>query len=127
MPEKLEKLGYTKKTCKICGKDFWSINERETCGDAPCDKYEFIGNPATLKKYDLHSIQKTFLDFFQENDHTAIGRYPVLAKRWRDDVFLVGVPSILPNHGYPTGMWNLQPIPWYCTTINSTYDVDNLA
>lgn len=102
MPEQLEKLGYTKKTCKICGKDFWSINERETCGDAPCDKYEFIGNPATLKKYDLHSIQKTFLDFFQENDHTAIGRYPVLAKRWRDDVFLVGA-----------SIYNFQP--WVTT------------
>jgi len=60
------------------------------CGDAPCDKYEFIGNPATKKKYDLYQIQKIFKDFFQKNGHTSIERYPVLAKRWRDDVFLVG-------------------------------------
>ena len=90
MSVQLEKLGYTKKTCKTCGNDFWSIGERETCGDAPCDEYQFIGNPATPQKYDLFSIQDLFIRFFQERGHTPIRRYPVLAKRWRDDVFLVG-------------------------------------
>jgi alanyl-tRNA synthetase len=90
MSKQLEELGYTKKTCKTCGNDFWTIGERETCGDAPCDKYEFIGNPATGKKYDLTAIQNIFMKFFQKRGHTAIERYPVLAKRWRDDVFLVG-------------------------------------
>ena len=52
MSDQLKELGFTKKTCATCGKDFWSIGERTTCGDAPCDKYEFIGNPATPKKYD---------------------------------------------------------------------------
>ncbi len=90
MSRQLEELGYTKKTCATCGNDFWSIGDRETCGDAPCDKYEFIGNPATSKKYDLFDIQKEFNNFFKERGHTPIKRYPVLAKRWRDDVFLVG-------------------------------------
>ena len=90
MSRQLEELGYTKKTCGTCGNDFWSIGDRETCGDAPCDKYEFIGNPATSKKYDLFDIQKEFNNFFKERGHTPIKRYPVLAKRWRDDVFLVG-------------------------------------
>jgi alanyl-tRNA synthetase len=90
MSHQLEELGYKKSTCVACGNDFWSIYDRNTCGDAPCDKYEFIGNPATKKKYDLYQIQKTFKDFFQKNGHTPIERYPVLAKRWRDDVFLVG-------------------------------------
>ena len=58
MSNQLEKLGYSKKTCKTCGNDFWSMNDRETCGDAPCDKYEFIGNPATPQKYDLHQFRK---------------------------------------------------------------------
>ena len=90
MSVQLEKLGYTKKTCKTCGNDFWSIGERETCGDAPCDEYQFIGNPATPQKHDLFSIHDLFIRFFQERGHTPIRRYPVLAKRWRDDVFLVG-------------------------------------
>jgi alanyl-tRNA synthetase len=90
MSQQLKELGFTKKTCVTCGKDFWSIGERATCGDAPCDKYEFIGNPATPKKYDLYDIQKEFNNFFKERGHTPINRYPVLAKRWRDDVFLVG-------------------------------------
>ncbi|MGZ7107990.1 MAG: alanine--tRNA ligase [Methanobacterium sp.] len=90
MSRQLEELGFTKKTCITCGNDFWSIRDRKTCGDAPCDEYEFIGNPATSKKYDLYEIQKTFIEFFAQNGHTPIKRYPVLAKRWRDDVFLVG-------------------------------------
>lgn len=89
MSIQLENL-VTPKTCKTCGNDFWSIGERETCGDAPCDEYQFIGNPATPQKYDLFSIQDLFIRFFQERGHTPIRRYPVLAKRWRDDVFLVG-------------------------------------
>ncbi|MGL4669367.1 MAG: alanine--tRNA ligase [Methanobacteriaceae archaeon] len=90
MSKQLEKLGYEKKTCKTCGNDFWSIGGRATCGDAPCDEYSFIGNPATSKSYDLYEIQKAFREFFESRGHTSINRYPVLAKRWRDDVFLVG-------------------------------------
>jgi len=90
MSVQFKKLGYIKQTCKNCGNDFWSISERETCGDAPCDEYQFIGNPATSQSYDLFSIHDIFIRFFQERGHTPIRRYPVLAKRWRDDVFLVG-------------------------------------
>ena len=90
MSRQLEELGFTKKTCETCGNDFWSVGERATCGDAPCDKYEFIGNPATSKRYDLYDIQREFSNFFKDRGHTSIKRYPVLAKRWRDDVFLVG-------------------------------------
>jgi len=90
MPHQLKKLGYEKYKCKTCGRHFWSIDERETCGDAPCDPYTFIGDPPTKKKYDLYRIQDTFIKFFKKRGHEPIKRYPVLAKRWRDDVFLVG-------------------------------------
>jgi alanyl-tRNA synthetase len=90
MSRQLKELGFTKKTCITCKNDFWSIGDRDTCGDAPCDEYTFIGNPATSKKYNLYEIQKAFTEFFAQNNHTPIKRYPVLAKRWRDDVFLVG-------------------------------------
>lgn len=91
----LKDLGYTKQKCKTCGKVFWSQINRDTCGDAPCDEYEFIGNPATTKGYNLYEIQKTFKEFFEERGHTPISRYPILAKRWRDDVFLVGATIFL--------------------------------
>ncbi len=90
MMEIFDKLGYKKYKCKKCGHDFYSQVERDTCGDAPCDEYDFIGNPATDRPYDLYEIQKTFKEFLEGEGHTAVKRYPVLAKRWRDDVFLVG-------------------------------------
>lgn len=90
MTFELEDLGFKKHVCSKCGQTFWSIKERSTCGDAPCDEYEFIGNPVTDKQYDLMGIQKQFKEFFKNNNHTPIDRYPVLAKRWRNDVFLVG-------------------------------------
>lgn len=90
MTFELEDLGFKKHVCTKCGQTFWSIKERSTCGDAPCDEYEFIGNPVTNKQYDLMGIQKQFKEFFKNNNHTPIDRYPVLAKRWRNDVFLVG-------------------------------------
>ena len=85
-----EELGYKKQICKECGHEFYAQVECDTCGDAPCDEYEFIGNPATDKPYDLYEIQKTFREFLESEGHEAIPRYPILAKRWRDDVFLVG-------------------------------------
>ena len=95
MSNVLEELGYEKYVCKKCGKVFWSQVDRDTCGDAPCDEYEFIGNPATSKGYNLYEIQDTFIKFFKEKGHTPIKRYPILAKRWRDDVFVVGATIFL--------------------------------
>jgi len=60
---------------------------RKTCGDAPCDGYTFIGNPAFSKKYDLSTMREAFLSFFEANGHTRVDRYPVIA-RWRDDIYL---------------------------------------
>ena len=90
MVEIFDELGYKKQTCKTCGQEFYSQVDRDTCGDAPCDEYEFIANPATDKPYNLYEIQKVFKEFLESEGHVAIDRYPVLAKRWRDDVFLVG-------------------------------------
>ncbi|WP_299525771.1 alanine--tRNA ligase [uncultured Methanobrevibacter sp.] len=90
MLEIFNKLGYKKQTCKTCGHEFYAQVDRDTCGDAPCDEYEFIGNPATDKPYTLYEIQQVFREFLEKEGHTPIKRYPILAKRWRDDVFLVG-------------------------------------
>ncbi|AIF70291.1 alanyl-tRNA synthetase [Palaeococcus pacificus DY20341] len=82
--------GWIRKTCKVCGKPFWTLDpNRETCGDPPCDEYEFIGKPGIPKKYTLEEMREAFLGFFERNGHGRVKRYPVLP-RWRDDVLLVG-------------------------------------
>lgn len=90
MVEIFSELNYKKQICKDCGHEFYSQVDRDTCGDAPCDEYEFINNPATDKPYNLYEIQQVFKEFLENEGHTHISRYPILAKRWRDDVFLVG-------------------------------------
>lgn len=80
--------GFIRKQCQKCGDFFWTRDhERKTCGDAPCDPYTFIGDPVFKKQYDLAEMREYFLNFFEERDHTRIGRYPVIA-RWRDDIYL---------------------------------------
>ncbi|MBA1342660.1 MAG: Alanine--tRNA ligase [ANME-2 cluster archaeon] len=80
--------GFVRKQCPKCGGYFWTRDEeKETCGDAPCDEYTFIGSPAFSKEYDLAGMREAFLSFFEANGHTRIDRYPVIA-RWRDDIYL---------------------------------------
>lgn len=82
--------GWMRKTCKVCGKPFWTLDpDRETCGDPPCDEYEFIGKPGIPKKYTLDEMREKFLSFFEKHGHGRVKRYPILP-RWRDDVLLVG-------------------------------------
>ncbi len=82
--------GWIRKTCKVCGKPFWTLDpDRETCGDPPCDEYAFIGKPGIPKKYSLEEMREAFLGFFERHGHGRVKRYPVLP-RWRDDVLLVG-------------------------------------
>lgn len=89
----LEKLGFERSRCRICGKYFWSRNIRDFCDDDECrikaglQRYGFIGNPLG-EKQDYLQCWKTFVKVFKKFGHTPIKRYPVLA-RWRDDVFFV--------------------------------------
>ena len=79
--------GLVRKVCKSCGSAFWTRDPaREVCGDAPCEPYDFIGNPV-FKPQTLESMRETYLSFFERNGHTRIERYPVVA-RWRDDIYL---------------------------------------
>jgi len=84
-----DEMGFMRKKCKECGQYFWTLDpDRETCGDSPCDKYSFIGNPITKKKYTYNEMVKEYIKFFEENGHTPIKRSPVIARRWRDDILL---------------------------------------
>ena len=82
--------GFIRKICSSCGRSFWTLDEkRKTCGDQPCDDYNFIGNPVGKDFTTLRELREAFLKFFERQGHTRIKRYPVVA-RWRDDVYLVG-------------------------------------
>ena len=79
--------GMVRKICKSCGSAFWTRDSaREICGDAPCEPYNFIGEPI-FKTHNLDTMREAYLSFFEKNGHTRIERYPVAA-RWRDDIYL---------------------------------------
>lgn len=93
--------GLTRKICKSCGSAFWTRDHlREICGDAPCEPYNFIGNPI-FKTHTLDSMREAYLSFFEKHGHTRIERYPVVA-RWRDDIYLT-IASIADFQPFVTG------------------------
>ncbi|MGA2918604.1 alanine--tRNA ligase [Methanoregula sp.] len=92
--------GMTRKICKVCGSAFWTRDSsREVCGDAPCEPYNFIGNPI-FRPHTLDSMREAYLSFFEKHGHTRIERYPVVA-RWRDDIYLT-IASIADFQPYVT-------------------------
>ncbi|NLV27704.1 MAG: alanine--tRNA ligase [Methanomicrobiales archaeon] len=79
--------GLTRNICTSCGKAFWTRDPDKTvCGDAPCEPYQFIGNPI-FRPHTVDEMREAYLSFFEKQGHTRIDRYPVAA-RWRDDIYL---------------------------------------
>ncbi len=91
--ELFEREGYTRKQCKKCGKFFWSIGAGDTCPDATCTSYGFIGSPPTSKRFSYAEAWKEIDNFFVSKGHTSVRRYPVVS-RWRPDLFFT-VASII--------------------------------
>ncbi len=68
--------GLTRKVCKSCGSAFWTRDSsREICGDAPCEPYNFIGNPV-FNTHTLDSMREAYLSFFEKHGHTRVGALP---------------------------------------------------
>lgn len=86
--ELFRKQGFSRQTCSKCQKAFWSLGHHETCGETPCQEYDFIGNPPFKKKLTYRAMREDFLSFLEQNGHSRVKRYPIVA-RWRDDVFFV--------------------------------------
>jgi alanyl-tRNA synthetase len=84
--ELFREKGFSRKKCTLCGKHFWSVGERKTCGEPPCEEYSFIGDSPTKKSMDLSEMRELYLSFFEKRGHSRIPRYPIIA-RWRDDIF----------------------------------------
>jgi len=86
--ELFRKQGFTRQTCAKCNTPFWSLGLHDTCGEAPCQEYDFIGASPFKKKLTYRAMREDFLSFLEQNGHTRVKRYPIVA-RWRDDVFFV--------------------------------------
>ena len=57
--------GMVRKICKSCGSAFWTRDSaREICGDAPCEPYNFIGDPV-FKTHNLDTMREAYLSFLK--------------------------------------------------------------
>ena len=100
--------GFIRKQCHTCGKFFWTRDiDRNTCGDAPCDPYSFIGSPIFSREFEISQMREYYLSFFQARGHKRIDRYPVIA-RWRDDIYLT-IASIADFQPFVTSGQVLPP------------------
>ncbi|WNY26438.1 alanine--tRNA ligase [Methanolapillus ohkumae] len=107
--------GFVQKKCVKCNNIFWTRDaQRETCGDAPCDYYSFIGKPIFKNPMTLPEMREYYLRFFEERGHARIARYPVIA-RWRDDIYLT-IASIADFQPFVTS--GLAPPPANPLTIS---------
>jgi len=79
-----DREGFKRQTCKICGKNFWSIKDTDSCGDSSHTEYSFFKEkPKPIKYVDFW---KDFAIFFKKNGHEEVERYPVVS-RWRQDLY----------------------------------------
>ncbi len=82
-----EENGFNRQRCVDCKSWFWSINEQEKCGDAPCVEYSFFDTPLFEKPMNLDQMREAYLSFFEKKEHSRVERASVVA-RWRDDIYL---------------------------------------
>ena len=96
----LKENGFMRKRCPKCGEHFWTaVPDQETCGEAPCVPYSFVGR-GLPEKFSVDQAREGFLSFMEKEGHERVNRYPVLAK-WRDDLFLTSA-SIVDFQPYVT-------------------------
>ncbi|MFH0948875.1 MAG: alanine--tRNA ligase [Candidatus Aenigmatarchaeota archaeon] len=75
-----DKLGFKRKVCH-CGTGFWTLDDqRTTCPNPPCQRYEFIGN-TPIRKIGYIESWKKIKKFFVKNGHKPVDSYPVVC-RW---------------------------------------------
>ncbi len=92
---------FIRKKCNACDSFFWTQrHDLDLCMEFPCVENEFIGKSPAKVRADLDKMRNIFLKFFQDNSHTVINPYPIVA-RWRDDL-LVTIASIIDFQPYVT-------------------------
>jgi alanyl-tRNA synthetase len=124
----LEEEGFRRQACQRCGTFFWSVEEREVCGEPGCSGgYTFIGDSPARVKMDFIETWRRFSDLFREMGYAPIPRYPVVA-RWREDAYFVQA-SIYDFQPYCVS-GELDPpanplvVPQFCLRFN---DIENVG
>ncbi len=102
--ELFEREGFKRRKCKICGRYFWSIEDRDVCDDPSHTKYTFFKEKP--ENIDYVDFWKKFEDFFKKNGHEVIRRYPVVS-RWRQDLYFT-IASIQDFQRIENGMMNFE-------------------
>jgi len=69
--ELFRKQGFTRQTCSKCSTPFWSLGIHETCGEAPCQEYDFIGASPFKKKLTYRAMREDFLFPRAERPHAG--------------------------------------------------------
>ena len=96
-----EEEGFERKLCPVCGLHYWTQDpDAESCGDAPCVDYTFIGDSPVNRPYTVAEMREKFLSFFEDRGHLRVSPYPVVA-RWRDDL-MITIASIIDFQPYVT-------------------------
>jgi len=126
--ETLLQEGFERKQCRNCGNFFWSVEEREVCGEPDCSGgYTFIGSSPAREKMDFIQTWDKFSSFFSGLGYTPMERYPVAA-RWREDTDFVQAsiydfqPFVVTGEVEPPA--NPLVIPQFCLRFN---DIDNVG
>ncbi len=119
--------GFKRQRCKRCGTYFWSILDRELCGDPSCIGYQFIGNPPKARNLSYVETWKEIENYFVKTGHTSIKPFPTVA-RWREDLYftLASINDFQPYvvNGEIEPIANPLIVPQPCIRFN---DIDNVG
>ena len=123
----LKRNGFERHQCKKCGKFFWSIKERDICGDPECTgSYEFIGQK-NGPEMGFSQVWLRFSNLLESKGYVPIKRYPVIA-RWNPSVEFT-IASITDFQPYVVSgevepIHRMLTVPQICLRFN---DIDSVG
>ncbi|MGV8141120.1 MAG: alanine--tRNA ligase [Candidatus Woesearchaeota archaeon] len=124
----LKSEGFHRYQCSNCKKYFWSIRERNACGDAECIKGVtlFSHNP---ERHPMSYIEvwDRYKKHFEHKGYTAVNRYPVVSK-WNPttDFTIASIAAFQPYviSGEVEAPAKKLVIPQFCLRFG---DIDNVG
>ena len=71
--EYLKSQGFSRHVCSNCKRPFWTIEERNVCGDPACSTipFSFIGNTPAKNSLDYIDVWKKFSAIFKKFGYTT--------------------------------------------------------